>query len=229
MSKLRSLLTAIVILGLFALPADAGKGPKAVTIFEDAAGDAGNQDSGAPGFTEAGFDLTKGELSKVKNDLKFVVTHEAMPSSGTPGEGFRFIMEFTVNSHPYAFTVKSFDIGKPDVLAGGTGTERIGQVYMGVARLEECGTEAVAGGLTLSQCNAVGYYEAAFDSASKTMTWQIPLKDIKAKKGAVIAGGGGGRSTTSCMICWVPQNAERSLTPQTVIDSAVMAVRYKVP
>ena len=33
-------------------PADAGKA-KPVTVFTDATGDAGNQDTGAPGFTEA--------------------------------------------------------------------------------------------------------------------------------------------------------------------------------
>lgn len=207
------------------------KTAKSVTVFEDASGDAGNQDSGIPGFAEAGFDLLKGEIAKEGKGLRFTVTHSGMASSGTPGEAFRLIWSIAIDGTQYEMTVKSLDIGKPDVIATAmgqdpNGEERVGSVYMGVARFEECGL--ISAGINWSQCEVIGYYDAVFDPTNKTASWVIDLETMKAKKGSVIAGGSGGRSTTGCMICWVPQYLERSLTPQSIIDSAVMSVAYKV-
>jgi hypothetical protein len=128
-------------------------------------------------------------------------------------------------------TVKSFDVGEPDVIAtvmgqDPNGEERIGKVYMGVARLEECGTISL--GINWSQCNAVGYYDATFDPATATASWVIDMKTMKASKGSVIFGGSDGRAATGCQICWVPQYQERSLTPTSIIDSAVQTVGYKI-
>lgn len=36
-------------------------------------------------------------------------------------------------------------------------------------------------------------------------------------------------TTSGCAICWVPDYAERSLTPYTIIDAAVVSRAYKVP
>ena len=57
-----------------------------------------------------------------------------MPPSNQPGEAFRFLWHFDIGDKQYRFTVKSYDVGKPDVIAQ-SGTERVGQVYQGVARL----------------------------------------------------------------------------------------------
>ncbi len=95
-------------------------------------------------------------------------------------------------------------------------------------RLETCAAEPLPAVLTLINCNAVEYVEGAFDPASKTVTAIVPLKSLKAKKGSVVLPGTGGSTGTGCQVCWVPQYAERSLTPHTTIDSAIMAKSFKV-
>lgn len=229
MKKLAGTILAAALLAGVVLPANAK--PKPTVAFEDAAGDAGNQDSGVPGFAEAGFDLVKGEIAQeTKTDVKFTVTHAAMAPTGSPGEAFRLIWGLNVDGRQYEMTVKSLDVGEPDVVASAmgqspNGAERVGQVYQGVARLEECGT--ISAGITWSQCTALGYFDAVFDPATATVTWSIDHKTLGTKKGSVIMGGGN-RVSTGCMICWVPQYQERSLTPYSIIDSAVMTGTYKV-
>ena len=226
-------LVALLLVGGAMLPANAKPAPKPVTAFEDASGDAGNQDSGVPGAAEAGFDLVKGEISQAGagKDVEFVVTHSAMAPAGTPGEAFRLIWGFAVDGTQYEFTIKSLDVGEPDVVTSAmaqdpNGEERVGQVYQGVARLEECGS--INAGINWSQCTVKAYYDAVFDPATATVTWAVDTKSLGAKKGSLLTAGSGTRATTGCMICWVPQYAERSLTPYTVIDSAVQMGTYKV-
>lgn len=228
MRKFASILLAGgLVLGAVASASAAAK-PKPVKVFTDAAGDAGTDTSGPlPGVDQGGFDLTEGTIAKNGANLEFTVTQASMPSTGTIGEAFRLLYHFNVGSTEYRFTVKSLDVGKPDVVAQ-SGTERVGQVYQGVARLETCALDTTLP-LTLSQCVVTGYYPAVFDSASASEKWAVPLKDIKAKTGSVIAPGTGGAAGTGCQICWVPHYAERSLTPTTIIDSAAAAVSYKIP
>ena len=226
---LAALMITALSLGLIG-GANAAKS-KAVQVFEDAVGDADTENDIAniPG----GFDLVSGTIQKEgKDQLKFVVTHGDMPPTGSLGEGFRLIWGLTVGSTQYEMTIKSFDVGKPDVIASvmgqdPNGEERVGKVYQGVARFEECGTISL--GINWSQCTALGYYDAVFDPAAKTVTWVVDMAVMKAKAGTVIAGGAGGRASTGCMICWVPQYAERSLTPTSIIDAATMTVSYKIP
>jgi hypothetical protein len=203
---------------------------KPVRVMEDAAGDAGNQDSSLPGATEAGLDLVGATIDKKGKNLEFTVEHAAsMPNFGHMPEAVRFMWHFSSGKKLFRFTFKSFDIGKPDVLAGGTGTERIGQVYAtGVARLETC-TEEATPAITLINCSAVAYLDLKMDPAKKTFTIIAPLKDLKAKPGTPIAGGTHGAGGSGCMLCWVPHYAERSLTPSSIIDSAAQSVVYKVP
>lgn len=217
---------------LFSVVAPAGAaGKKPVKLFEDATGDA-DAGQGVGDSIPGGFDLVNGTIQKVGKELQFVVTHADMPPTGSAGEGFRLIWGLTVGTTQYEMTVKSLDVGKPDAVATAmgqdpNGEERIGNVYQGVARLEECGTINL--GINWSQCTAIAYYEAVFDPAAMTATWSVMLSDLKAKKGTPIAGGAGGRATTGCQICWVAQYAERSLTPNTIIDAATQTVTYKVP
>lgn len=208
--------------------------PKLVTVFEDASGDA-DFGKGVGQSIPGGFDLLSGSIAQKGKDVEFVVTHADMPPSGSIGEGFRLVWGLTIGTDQYEMTVKSFDIGKPDVIASAmgqspNGAERVGQVYQGVARFEECGTIVL--GINWSQCTALGYYTATFDTAAKTVTWAIPLADMNAKKGTTIAGGAGGRAQTGCMICWVAHYAERSLTstsdPHTIVDGATQMVTFKV-
>ncbi|MDQ3983429.1 MAG: hypothetical protein M3271_12185 [Actinomycetota bacterium] len=233
MKKLIGTAVALLLVGGAVLPASAKPAPKPVTVFEDAAGDAGNQDGGLPGFSEAGLDLVKGEITQEsKTEITFTVTHAAMPASGPPGEGLRFIWGFAVDGTQYEFTVKSIDVGDPDVITTALtqdphGEERIGQVYQGVARLEECGS-VQAPVLSFATCDAKAYYAATFESDTATMTWTVDTKALGAKKGSTIVGGSGSRAGTGCMICWVPHYLERSLTPHTIIDSAVQSGAFKV-
>ena len=225
MRRLCALLATAAITFALIGPAHAGK-PKAV--FEDAAGDAGNQDSGVPGADQAGFDLTGGSIAKVGKNLEFTISVAAMPPTGALPEGFRFLWHFNVDGEEYRFTIKSQDIGKPDPVAQ-TGTERVGRVDMnGQFRLEQCTIEETPA-IQLSQCSAIEYLDGAFDPAAATFTAILPMSLVKAKTGSVITGGTGGASGTGCQICWVPHYAERSLTPHTIIDSAAQSVTYKVP
>jgi hypothetical protein len=235
MRKLLSLLLAAGLLAGMAVSAEAAKKkkpkppPAPVVVFTDAEGDAGNDTAGSlPGAAEQGFDLIEGTIFKApgSTDLQFVVKHSAMPANGTPGELFRLLWHFNVGTAEYRFTVKSLDIGKPDFIAQ-SGTERVGTVYDGVARLESCYVDETLP-IRLSQCEVLAYYDATFDAATASATWATPLADIEATAGSVISAGTGGASET-CMICWVPHYLERSLTPSTQIDSAVMAASYTVP
>ena len=201
---------------------------KPMTVMTDAAGDAGNQDSGVPGADQAGFDLVKGEIEQKGANLEFKVTHAAMPPSGTLPEGFRFMWHFVVGGKlQYRFTVKSADIGKPDVLAQ-SGTERIGTVDVdGVFRLETC-EEVASPAITLVNCNTVANLDGSFDPASASFTIVAPLKVLKAKPGMTLTGGTHAAGSTNCMTCWVPHYLERSLTPSTIIDSAPVVGTFKI-
>ena len=206
---------------------------KPVVVMTDVAGDAGNNGSGAPGFDQAGFDIVKGTLAKNGKNVEFTVEHAAMPPVGTPGETFRLLWHFAVvtgkNVGQFRVQAKTIDIGKPDVLAQ-NGTDRIGQVDTdGHFRLETCEAGAQIGVLTPLSCTAQQYVTGKFDAAKKSVTISVPLKSIKATAGkSSITSGSSGNSDT-CIICWVPSKAERSLTPQTIIDAAAVSKTYKLP
>lgn len=212
---------------LFGLVAGAHAGAP-VTTWEDPANDAGNVEQGValPPATAAGLDLVSGTIAKSGKDVEFSVTQASMPPTGSAGEAFRLLWHINVDGEPLRFTVKSLDVGKPDPVAQ-AGTERVGQVYQGVARLEVCSESTT--GITFVNCNATEYFGATFDAATATVTWKVPLASLKAKTGSLISGGTHANGSSSCMICWVPHYGERSLTPTTVIDNAVQTVTYKVP
>ena len=226
MKKLGALLAA----GMMVAALAGNSSAKPVTAFTDAPGDAGTPTTGAlPAIDQGGFDLIEGAIDKVGKNLEFTVTHAAMPPSGSLPEGFRFLWHFSVDGHEYRFTVKSADIGKPDPLSGPNGQERLGQVYLdGLFRLEDFEDGQTVANLTMPVYNVVAYLDGVWDPASASFKVILPLKTVKAKKGSAIAGGTGGASDTSCQICWVPQYAERSLTPHTVIDFTNQATVYKV-
>lgn len=222
-----ALMTGAILFGLIG-GAHAGK---VVTVFEDAANDAGNSEQGLalPPATLAGMDLVSGTVTKSGADLEFVVTNAAaMPQMGSAGEAFRLLWHLNVGGEEYRFTIKSLDIGKPDIVAQ-EGTDRVGQVYQGLARLEQCSEVPAPAVLTLVNCKGLEYFGATFDAAAATITFKVPLASIGAKTGTLVAGGTTGAASTNCQICWVPHYAERSLTPSTIIDSTVMATTYKIP
>ncbi|MGH2757795.1 MAG: hypothetical protein ACRDI3_08405 [Actinomycetota bacterium] len=220
MKKLTMILAAAALVVGVIAPADAAKPTK---LWEDAADDADlNQGLGAslPG----GWDLAEATVVKKGANLEFTVTHHQMPPTGSAPEFTRFLWNFTVDGKPYRFTVKSVDIGKPDVAAGQT-TERVGRVdVQGHFRLEgECKT--VPGvGLSFVNCPPLEYLEGTWDPGAMSFTVILPLKAVKAKTGSVIGPGG----VQICTICWVSHYAERSLDA-TIIDAATQSVTYKVP
>ena len=220
MRKSLTILSAVALVLVVVAPGDAAK---PATVWEDAAGDADLEQS--TGYSiPAGFDLVKGSIVKKGANLEFTVEHADMPPSGSAPEGFRFLWNFSVSSGgPYRLTVKSADIGKPDIPAGQT-TERVGRVDVnGHFRLEgEC--TSTSAGVTFVNCPPLAYLDGAWDPASKSFTVIVPLKSIKAKKGSVIGPG----AEQICTICWVSHTAERS-SGNTIIDSAIQAGSYKVP
>lgn len=233
---LAATVAASMLLVVPALEAGAAKkkaAPKPMTVMVDPAGDAGNafQNVPVPVATEAGLDLTKGIIGQKGKNITFTAEHAAMPASGSAPEGFRLIWGLVVGNELFQMSVKSVDVGKPDVvgtvlLQDPQGEERVGTVYQGVARLEQCGTvESPA--ISFSACKALGYHKVTFNAAKKTASWSIPMKDIKAKRGTKISAGGV-LADTGCMICWVPQYAERSLTPTTIVDNGTPTKIYKV-
>jgi hypothetical protein len=220
MKKLTTVLAiAALTVGVIA-PADAGKPTK---MWEDVADDA-DLGQGLGGSLPGGWDLAGGTIVKKGANLEFTVTHHQMPPSGSAPEFTRFIWNITVDGEPYRFTVKSVDIGKPDVAAGQT-TERVGRVdVMGHFRLEgECTTTTT--GIGFVNCPPLEYLEGTWDPGAMSFTIILPLKSVKAKTGSVIGPG----PDQICVICWVSHYAERSLSPTTIIDGATMAATYKVP
>ena len=210
--------------------ANVAAGAKATKIFTDASGDAGLNNEALPGVEQGGFDLTEGSISKKGKSLSFVVKHASMPESGSLPEGFRFLWHFDVAGKNYRALIKSANIGKPDAQSQ-TGTERLGQVDAeGHFRLEECITDATLP-INRSICEPIGYLKGAFDAGAGTLSFELPLKTLKLKPGkSVIAPSTMSvATTTGCSICWVADIAERSLTPQTVIDAASPSISYKVP
>jgi hypothetical protein len=213
---------------LIALIGSASAAP-AKTVFTDATGDVGTPDTGAiPPATASGFDLVKGAIVRKGKNLEFTVTHAEVPPSGHLPEGFRFLWHFAVDKHEYRVTVKSQDIGKPDVVGGDTNEDGVGKVGP-LFRLEQCGTLDVGAPITFSTCSMVAFFSGTFDNAKKSFTFVAPMKTLKAKPGSVVRAGTSGAASTQCVICWIPHYAERSLTPATMIDSATMSGTYKVP
>ena len=207
---------------LLGMVASASAAPK--VVFTDDSGDATLQGQ-TPANMPGGWDITEGSIERKGKDLLFTVTHGDMPPFGSMPEGTRFLWNFNVGKTPFRLTAKSVDIGKPDV-ATQTGDERIGRVDLnGHFRIEgECATDSTLP-VGFVNCPVVGYYDGSFDPASMSFTAVIPMKDLKAKPGSKIIGGG----DNICIICWVSHYAERSLSPTTIIDSAVQTVAYKIP
>ena len=219
---MKKLISALIAGGLIlGMVATASAAPK--VVFTDAAGDAtaGGQ---APANVPGGWDITEGAIERKGANLEFTVTHGDMPPMGSMPEATRFLWNFNVGTTPFRLTVKSADLGKPDVVGGQT-SERVGQVNpTGHFRLEgECATDASLP-LNRVNCPVVGYYAGTFDPASMSFTAVIPMKDLKAKPGSKIVGGG----SNICVICWVSHLAERSVDA-TIIDSAAQTVTYTVP
>ncbi len=227
---MKKLLGIALVIGLFASPAGAAKGAKPLVVMEDASGDVGPDASGpVPGLENTGADLIKAELGKAGSNLEFKVTHSSMPSTGSFPEAARFMWHFTVDTKGlWRITVKSVDIGKPDLIAM-SGTERVGQVETaGHFRLEQCAEDPTLP-IVLINCHTVEKLEGTFDVASASFTAVIPLKSIKAKPGSKISGGTHWSASSGCQICWVLHLAERSLTATTIIDAAAQAKTYVVP
>jgi hypothetical protein len=217
MKKLSLVLTSLMLVGVVGAAQ-----AKPVTLWEDGAGDASIQGQ-VPG-SPAGWDLTSGTIEKKGTDLLFTVTHAEMPPIGSGPEATRFLWNFTVDGEPYRLTVKSVDIGKPDVVGGQT-SDRLGRADVaGHFRLEgECVTNADLP-LQRVNCPPLAYLAGTFDAATMSFTIVVPLAEIKAKTGSLIGPGG----SNICIICWVTHLAERSVDA-TIIDSAAQLVTYKVP
>lgn len=227
---------AVPLAALVALaPMAHSAAPKVTTVFTDPANDAGlnpnNNATAIPLMTAGGLDLVKGTVARKGNDLVYsVVLSTSMQNFTSFPEFARLIWQQTVyKGAEYRFTVKSFDIGKPDPVQR-DGTDRIGKVYdKGLFRLEQCGDPDTTLPVSFSQCKAIAYLKGSFNAATKTITWTMPLSLIKAKTGTKIMMGTGTLNDTSCDICFIAHYAERSLSPHTVIDNAPTAFKYIVP
>lgn len=226
---MRKLMALLLVAGMSALPIAGAHAATPKPLWTDPAGDAGNDTTGPlPAVDQAGVDLVSGTITASKGKITFSVTDAAMPPTGGIPEFARLIWGFSIDGHEYRWTVKSQDVGKPDVVGGGTGTDRVGKVYTaGEFRLEDCHDEATPA-ITLVQCDPIVYADGKFDTASKTISWVLPEAAVKAHKGSVIAPGTAGAAATNCVICWVPHYAERSLTPTTIFDSASWGTTYTV-
>lgn len=232
-------LAALPVLALAPLQADAA--PKVVTVFTDATDDSGiNAGTVIPGSTNLGVDLVKGTIARKGNNLDYTLKFaKAFPNFGQLPEGTRVMWQFTVGKGvEYRFTVKSFDIGKPDPLQQ-DGTDRVGKVYdKGQFRLEKCG-DPINGSLPVSPpvtfvgCQTVkaGFLMGKVDAASATLSWSMPLSLIKAKTGTVITNGLGQFNSNGCAICIISHVAERSLAGSTIIDSGAPSGsgKYVIP
>jgi hypothetical protein len=207
---------------LVALAGAAGAAAKPTTVWTDGKGDVN-----VPGADALGMDLVSGSIVADKTNIDFTVADaSSLPGIGAAPEAFRFLWAFDVDGTSYRLTIKSVDIGKPDV-AGGTGNERVGQVYpTGEFRLEgKCTTTSA--GINFVNCQPLAYVKGAIDTSKNTFTAFVPMKLIGAHKGSVITGGAGDAATI-CQVCWITHIAERSLNTTIVDDTGITGV-YKVP
>lgn len=230
---MKKLVTLVLAGGLvFGLVGSAGAG-KATTVFEDPAGDAGVEggtaigENAIPGFEQAGFDLVSGQIARTGNDLEFTVNHAAMPATGALPEGATFRWDFVVDGDWFRFTIKSQDLGKPDVLSQ-EGADRIGRVDLeGHFRLERCEQDGELVIFGLSRCKLVAFEDGAFDPANKSFNVRIPLEDIGAKSGSFITPNG--LTSQRCQPCWIMHTAERTSPPGFIIDGTESPISYRVP
>ncbi len=226
MRKIGTLLLGACLLGALISPAGAAKPTK---LWTDSPGDAGLNGEAIPGFDQGGFDLTEGSITKNKSNLEFTVTSAAMPPMGALPELTRFMWAFAVNGVSYRVTAKSLEVGKPNP-ADQSNMDQIGKVYPnGFFRLEgDCGATTV-GAASLVGCKTLGYLAGKFDPASKSFTFIVPMKAVKAKTGSVLTTGAGDAATLcAATACWITHVAERS-SGSTVIDAAVWSSSYKIP
>lgn len=231
---MRKLIALAMTAGLLAaVAADAGAAKRPPTlVFEDAVDDSGlfTQGQAIPESKQAGVDLVTGTVATVGKNLKFSIEMSSMTPDGKfLPEGVRLLWQINVGGEEYRFTAKSFDIGKPDVVAGGVGEERVGQVYAdGVVRLEQC-TEDATLPVTLIQCETLVYATPTFEPDTHSFSWEIPIADFKgAKKGTLVGPGTTGAAASDCVICTVLHVAERSLTNTTIIDNAAITATHKI-
>jgi hypothetical protein len=225
------------MIALAALPAHAA--PKVTTVFTDPAGDAAlnprANNKALPTQAQAGLDIVKGTIARSKNDLQFTVSlSQSLSTYGEVPEAVRLVWQFTVNKKTeYRFTVKSFDVGKPDAVQE-DGTDRVGHVSdKGLFRLEKCGEPFYPGdngSLSFSKCTEIGTLVGKIDAGGKKLSWTLPMAKVGAKTGSLIANGAGGLNGTGCYICIIAHYAERSLSPDTVIDDAeTVNPKYVIP
>ncbi|MDX6225294.1 MAG: hypothetical protein QOE64_1670 [Frankiales bacterium] len=221
----RSLIALLALPVLALAPLNANAAPKVVTVFTDAADDSGiNAGTVIPQSSNLGLDLVKGTIARKGNNLEYTLKFaKAFPNYGQFPEGSRVMYQFTVGKGvEYRFTVKSFDIGKPDPVQQ-DGTDRIGKTYNGLFRLEKCGDPVnSATPVTFVGCYTVpnGYLTGKVDPAG-SLTWTMPLSLLKLKTGSVINNGVGQFNASGCNICLIAHYAERSLAAETVIDDAI--------
>jgi hypothetical protein len=221
---MRKLTVVLMVSGLLWAAAAAAEASKPKTVWKDPSGDA-DLGQGVGQSIPGGFDLASATIARNKNNLEFTVVHHDMPPAGSAPETFRFLWNISVGKEPYRFTVKSVDIGKPDV-AGGQTTERLGRVdVQGHFRLEGACETVNTLPIGFVNCPPVAYLDGSWNPGEKSFTIILPLKTIKAKPGTMITQG----ADQICTICWVSHYAERSLSPTTVIDSTNQTVNYKVP
>lgn len=223
---MKRLIGAILAGGMLFAGAGLASAGKPVTVWEDPAGDA-DVGQGLGQSIPAGFDIVSGSIVKNGANLEFTVAHADMPPIGSLPEAARFLWTFQVGADTYRLTVKSADIGKPDVVQGQT-TERVGRADVaGHFRLEgDCARDST---LPVGQinCKPLEYLDGSFDAAAKSFTVIVPMASVGAKVGSKIMGGAGDAAAI-CQICWVSHYAERSLNA-TLIDQAGQTGTYKVP
>jgi hypothetical protein len=229
LAVLTAALAPTLLIGAGLVP-QAAAGP-VFTVFTDPTGDTGANGTALPGPLPAmaGLDLVTGTVKRDKADLAFSFTMSEMPDQGSLPEAARLLYHFNVDGVEWRVTVKSVDVGKPDLVAQ-SGTDRVGKVdSAGHFRLEQCALDTTLP-LTLSQCTPVAYLKGTVDPAKATLSWTVPLATLKAKTGSRLTPGTGGAAGTGCEICWVLHYAERSLTPSTVVDDAVAGfTKYVLP
>jgi hypothetical protein len=223
---MRRSLIALAALPILALaPLNANAAPKVVTVFTDPADDSGiNAGTAIPQSSNLGLDLVKGTIARKGNNLEYTLKFaKAFPNYGQFPEGSRVMYQFTIGKGvEYRFTVKSFDIGKPDPVQQ-DGTDRIGKTYNGLFRLEKCGDPVnSATPVTFVGCYTVpgGYLTGKVDPTG-SLTWSMPLSLLKLKTGSVINNGVGQFNASGCNICLIAHYAERSLAAETVIDDSI--------
>lgn len=195
MRKIAVLVALALVTGAFVAPAEAGKKkkklPKSVVVGEDPVGDWGADVDPeiAPVGDALGQDLVSATIEKDGANLNFILGLNSLPPTGGVPEFTRYTWDFVVDGEDLEIDGKwlNYTRGACDPTSGQCPPPRDPGQQPFLVR-GNCTTEDLVV-TTFTFCEEPAHVQGVFDTATSTITVAVPMENINAKPGSVIAGG----------------------------------------